>query len=162
MQNRIKNVVSQYAVKSFWFCLIEIKKMYDIINEILFHRIRIYLAAVSSILLAMNGIYSNHHCTSRKRRISMSVQQVSLILIYLILKSLRRMMLWIILYDVNGIIPSQFEIKYSTSSTISQHQMDSYKLWTLLNILYMLVPTVKNNNVQSCMYFQTRIDVKIT
>ena len=159
MQYRIKNIFSQYVATSFWFCVIEIKKIYGIINEILFHRIRIHLTVVSSILLAMNGIYSNHHCTSRKRRISMSVQQVSLILIYLILKSLRRMMLWIILYDVNGIIPSQLEIKYST---ISQHQMDSYKYWTLLNILYMFVQTVKNNNVQVCRYFQTYIDVKIT
>ena len=132
MQNRIKNVVSQYAVKSFWFSLIEIKKMYDIINEILCHRIRIYLTAVSSILLAMNGIYSNHHCTSRKRRISMSVQQISLILIYSILQSRRRIILWIILYDVNGIIPSR------------------------------CVPTVKNNYVQAYMYFLTYIDVKIT
>ena len=68
MENRIKNVVNQYAVKSFWFGLIRINTRYDIINESLFHTIRRYSIAVSSFLLPMNGFYSNHNCTSRKKK----------------------------------------------------------------------------------------------
>ena len=160
MENRIKNVVNQYAVKSFWFGLIRINTRYDIINESLFHTIRRYLIAVSRFCCRWMDFIQITIVHQEKRSISMYVQQISLILIYSILQSRRRMILWIILYDVNGIIPSQLEIKYST--TISQHQMDSYKYWTLLNILYMFVPTVKNNYVQAYMYFQTYIDVKIT
>ena len=152
MENRIKNVVNQYAVKSFWFGLIRINTRYDIINESLFHTIRRYLIAVSRFCCRWMDFIQITIVHQEKRSISMYVQQISLILIYSILQSRRRMILWIILYDVNGIIPSRWP----------QHQMDSYKLWTLLNILYMFVPTVKNNYVQAYMYFQTYIDVKIT